>query len=426
VIPLALFVLLVPSLFAQQPTPATPLTIATPLTLEDALLQAERLNPRMRVAESQIQLSEAGVVTASARPNPDAIYLGGHQNLRLPSGASGLLQHWGYNQLLEWKSVRRNRIEAATRVREASVYGLEEARLELRGAVKQAFYGVLRRRSEIDIAEETLKLVEDLQQRVQVQVDVGEAGRLELTRASSEVSTAETFLRSAQLRERAAMTELRALMGGGASDQIRVQGALDPAVDIRNIEEIRQTALRLHPALARAEAEIRSAQARLATEKALRVPQPVVVAEYEQMPDLRFFRAGISLPIPLFNRRQGPIGEATAALAQANAVASALRLDISSQVERAFDQYQIASEQVTAIEAGALRGAQAAVEGAEAAFRFGERGIIEVLDAQRILRSIRSDYLNAQYDREAALIELEQLRAIELDPQNSTPGGARP
>jgi cobalt-zinc-cadmium efflux system outer membrane protein len=37
-----------------------------------------------------------------------------------------------------------------------------------------------------------------------------------------------------------------------------------------------------------------------------------------------------------------------------------------------------------------------------------------VLDAQRVLRGVRSDYLAAQYDRQAALIELERLQAIDL------------
>ena len=213
------------------------------LTLDRALELTEQFSPRLKVAESQISLSAAGVVTASARPNPDAVYLGGHQGLRLPSAASGLLQHWGYAQPLEWKSVRTNRIAAAARARDASAYGLEESRLLLRGAVKQAFYQILRRRSEVEIAGETLKLVEGLQQRVQTQVDVGEAGRLELTRASSEVSTAQTFLRSAQLRERAAMTELRALIGTNAADPLNARGELDGAIDIESLEAIRQTAL---------------------------------------------------------------------------------------------------------------------------------------------------------------------------------------
>ena len=55
------------------------------------------------------------------------------------------------------------------------------------------------------------------------------------------------------------------------------------------------------------------------------------------------------------------------------------------------------------------------MKAAEAAYRFGERGILDVLDAQRVLRTVRTDYLNAQYDLQAALIEIEQLRAV--DPE---------
>jgi hypothetical protein len=51
---------------------------------------------------------------------------------------------------------------------------------------------------------------------------------------------------------------------------------------------------------------------------------------------------------------------------------------------------------------------------AEAAYRFGERGIIDYLDAQRVLRNTRVDFLNARYELQAALIEIERLRATPL------------
>ena len=69
-------------------------------------------------------------------------------------------------------------------------------------------------------------------------------------------------------------------------------------------------------------------------------------------------------------------------------------------------------------EAGTLRQTEAAVRAAQAAFKFGERGIIEVLDAQRVLRAAQLEYLNAQFDRQRALIDLEQLRVLDLgDPR---------
>jgi len=389
------------------------------LTLDQALSLAEQYNPQLAVSGAQVEAARAGIVTARTRPNPDTNYLGGPQNIRLPTATGGLLQHWGYSQLIELPKIRRTRIELAQIGQETTEHALEETRLLVRGAVKQSFYQVLRRRGEVDLAQESVRLAQDLRQRVSVQVDVGEAGRLELTRAEAEVAIAQTLLRSAQLREVTAVAELRALVSAPLPDNITPQGMLDPPVTLPPMEEVRRLMLSRHPSVARAEAEVRHSQARLHTEMALRTPQPYWIAEYEQMPDLRFFRTGISISLPFFNRRQGPIGEATAGITAATSSLSALQLELRSLLERAYGGYQVANQQVTSIEAGVLIQAQAALDAAEAAFRFGERGIIEVLDAQRVLRSVRQDYLNAQYDRQAALIELERLRA--LDSGGNTP-----
>jgi cobalt-zinc-cadmium efflux system outer membrane protein len=392
------------------------------LTLDDALALAEQYNPQLSVAGAQVQAARAGIVTAKTRPNPDVNYLGGPQNSRLPSAVTGLLQHWGYSQLIELPKIRRTRIELAQIGQEATERALDETRLVVRGAVKQIFYQALRRRGEVELAEEALKLVQDLRQRVAVQVEVGEAGQLELTRAEAEVAQAQTFLRSAQLREVTALAELRAVVSGPLPENIMPQGQLDPAIILPPMDELQQLMYSRHPAMARAGSEVRRSRARLQTEIALRTPQPYWIAEYEQMPDLRFFRTGVSITLPFFNRRQGPIAEATAGVTAATSSVSALQLELRSALERAYGSYQVANQQILSFEQGLLRGAQAALDAAEAAFRFGERGIIEVLDAQRVLRSIRLDYLNAQYDRQAALIGLEQLRAIDL---GGTAPGAR-
>ncbi len=81
-------------------------------------------------------------------------------------------------------------------------------------------------------------------------------------------------------------------------------------------------------------------------------------------------------------------------------------------MERAFEQYQLADQQVTSLQSGGLHPAESAVESAKAAYRFGERGIVEVLDAQRVLQSVRGDLVDAQYARQSALIDLEELGAV--------------
>jgi cobalt-zinc-cadmium efflux system outer membrane protein len=118
--------------------------------------------------------------------------------------------------------------------------------------------------------------------------------------------------------------------------------------------------------------------------------------------------------LPVWYRRDGEIAEATAEVRRASALAQSRELEFLSAIDGAYARYDIASQQLAAFQDGLLREANEAVRAAEAAYRLGERGILEVLDAQRVLRTVRLDYLNAQYDRQAALIDLLELRALDM------------
>ena len=61
--------------------------------------------------------------------------------------------------------------------------------------------------------------------------------------------------------------------------------------------------------------------------------------------------------------------------------------------------------------------AERALKIAQAAYRFGERGFLEVLDAQRVFRAARAELIAARFELAAAWVDIERLRA--------TPGGNR-
>ncbi len=401
---LLLFLVLAASANAQTP----------PLTLARALELAQATNPQLAVASAIGEGANAAITTAKARPNPEFNFLTGRQYLLQASAAAGAQQHFGVSQLIELPSVRQARLTLAEAGRDSTGFLMSETRLMLRGAVKQAFYQALRRRQEVTMAEENRRIVQDFERRIRIQVEVGEAARLELIRAETELNTATAQLRSAQLRSTTAVAQLRALLSLPASEEIRLDGTLDPALDLPPFAELRVASLASHPSLGRLRAESRRAQANLRNEETLRKPQPTLLSEYERQPDNHYWRVGVTIPLPFVNKRQGQIAEAAAGISQANASASVLELQLAAQLERAYGEYQVASQQVRAYEDGSLKEAEAALAAAEAAYRLGERGILEVLDAQRVLRSIRYDYLNAQFDRQSARIELEQLRGSDF------------
>jgi cobalt-zinc-cadmium efflux system outer membrane protein len=389
------------------------------VTLERALRLAEQNNPSLRTADADTAIAGAAIRTARGRPNPDFNFLAGHQRNTRPTNISGKIEHYGVTQLIELPSVRRARIKAATVGRETAELARRNEGLSVTADVKFAFYDVLRRQGQVDLTEETLRLAADLRRRIEVQVDVGEAARLELTRAETEESADEAQVRGARLQLLTAKAALRAVVGEALPDQFNAQGNLTAAVTLPSLDDLKKDVLAQHPALAEAQSEVRLADAEVDHEKVLRKPQPAVVGEFERQPDLNFFRLGVVLPLPIFNRREGPIAEAEARAARANSLAQAKRLELSTALEQAYGAYEIAGQKIAAYEQGALREAEASLTAAEAAWRLGQRGILEVLDAQRVLRAARADHLGAQFDRQDALTELDRLRGDQFGRGNN-------
>lgn len=397
---------------------ATTLHAAEPLTLDQALDLAERNHPQLQAGSAQVDLAAAGIITAKAYPNPESSLLAGRQTATVPIDLGGPITgtsyFYAFSQPLELGALRPSRLQLALRGRESSEFALSEIRLGVLSTVRRAFYQVLHRKREIQLAGERLRMVEDLRRRVQVRVDVGEAGRLELLRAEAEAAIARTLANSAQLQLVTALSQFRAAVAAPLAPDIDLQGEFDAAAQVPPLDDLRREVLERHPSLALGQSEVRRADARIDYELALRRPQPLLRTEIDVNPGSPNYRLGIAIPMPFWNRREGPIAEAAAARRQTDRLAQAQQIEILASLEGAYGRYQVAGQQIASYEQGVLREADQALQGAETAYQLGERGIIEVLDAQRVLHTVRFDYLTAQYERQQAMIDIDQLRAIQL------------
>ncbi|MCX6597036.1 MAG: TolC family protein [Acidobacteria bacterium] len=379
------------------------LSAETTLTLDKILALADDNHPRLRAGSAQIDSARAGVVGALAYPNPEFGARIGGQDYRVPGNVRGLVSSLVFSQPLELGQGQQS-----------SELALAAVRLAVLAEVRRAFFQALRKRSEISILSENVRLVEDFRRRLQVRVDVGEAGRLELYRADAELAVARTAASSARLQYVAALAGLRAAVGAPLEADLVLEGALDTNAHLPSADEVREVMLQRHPMLAWAQAEIRVSEARVRYETALRRPQPSLIAEMDRPPDTPTYRVGMSIPLSLWNKREGPIAAAAADLRRAQALADNGKLELLARLAGAYERYQLAGEQLRALEQGLIREAEAGLQAAETAYRLGERGILEVLDAQRVLRTVRLDLLNTQFDRQAALVEVDELRALEL------------
>jgi len=196
---------------------------------------------------------------------------------------------------------------------------------------------------------------------------------------------------------------------------IEWQESLGDALETPALEQIQQAAQRDNPELKALRAESDRREAKLREAQAERWPG--LELRYGQLrdPEIRQNVLTASLQIPLTDQRQGPIGEAAAELERARTLLDGRRAELSQQVLLAWKSMEIARVRVNALSTGAVREAEAALRVAEAAYRFGERGILDVLDAQRLLRAVNADLLDARFQVKAAGVDLDYLAGLYAD-----------
>jgi cobalt-zinc-cadmium efflux system outer membrane protein len=177
-------------------------------------------------------------------------------------------------------------------------------------------------------------------------------------------------------------------------------------------ESLKAELLARNPILMKTEAEQQAAEHRLSMEKSMRLPKIALIAEREVDPTQQYARGGLVMTIPLWDWRSGQIAKAKAEASSIRHQVNAQRQSFTESLDATYQLYQIASNQVRVLETDLLAQAAAAQRIAESAYRYGERGILEWLDAQRTYRAARNELIAARFDLAKVVIEIDRLRSI--------------
>ncbi|WP_459204481.1 TolC family protein (plasmid) [Ralstonia pseudosolanacearum] len=387
-------------------------------SLPQLLELARAGHPALAASRAQVQAAQAGMTTARAWPNPEVEAMTGRQRARMPGAVEGRTNSVSITQKLDLPWQRTARMQAADAAFEGSQAQARSSARDLEAQLKLRFYDVLRREAEQRSAREDVTLVEQIRRRVAVRVETGEAPRYELIRGDAELLNAQRTAQAAALRVQQALAELRRAVGAELPAAFDVDAGPDAeSAAVHNLPPLADlvgSVLATHPDLEADRAAVREAEARLAHERSQRGPSLALRGSVDRQPDLQDSRVGLVVSIPLFDRRDGPVGEAVAGLERARAVLRDRELRMRQAVESAYRQYEIAQSQVGALESGVVKQAESTLRVAEAAYRHGERGILDYLDAQRVFRQARNDLIAARADLRAAAVELDRLRAEAL------------
>ena len=386
---------------------------APQFSLEQLIQIAARENPIINVLKAQEDAARASIKTAESFLNPEIEAGSGPTKDRNTS--QDKKDNWGVtiSQPLEFPNVRTARRAIAESKLQYTESNSLSQKINLNLQIKKRFYDVIQNQEILKIAESDRDSLRDIRGRVALKVDVGDSPRYELIKADTELIAADRDAEAAKLKIFESKLYLKGLIGKSIPDEFDVIGLM-PNADIKlDIAQIRNE-IKNSPKLKQIKAASDVAENRLRLEEKLINPGVTLKAGINQDPDLTQYRFGLSIPLPLWNQRQGQIGEASANYQEVQAQLSDQELTLTRDVESAYQRYLIAQQQVNSFENGLLNQAESVLKVVEAAYRYGERGILEYLDAQRTYRLVKKDYLTARHDYILAILEIEQLLGIEL------------
>ena len=379
------------------------------LSIADLVALAQQYNPGLRASLQHRDAARAGVSAASALPNPNVEFSQGRARARLPGTPADSVSGWSLSQTLESPPLRQARIDGARLGLEGRQQQVAATANELVAQVRLRAHELLLQIEAAEAASDALALLEQIRERVNTRVQSGEAPRYEIIKADAEVVNARQRVQAARLGVDQARLAIARLTAGHLPPRWRLAASLDDPRPMPDATQLEREAQARNPELAVLQAEVQRLQARLRETQAGRLPGLELRYTQVREADQQQGVVGVGLRLPLLDQRRGLIDEAAAELARSQTLLDGRRQELSLQIQSAAAALEVARLRVDALSQGALPDAEAALRVAQAAYRFGERGILDVLDAQRLLRSVRSELIDARFRLQAAATELEFL-----------------
>jgi cobalt-zinc-cadmium efflux system outer membrane protein len=380
-------------------------------SLEQLIQIALESNPRVLAARDQANAASGQLRAAKAVPNPQFEYNTGQQRSTTGSLTTGNVSSWSVTQPLDMPYTRFPRVDAA----EASARAAQATRIafevEAIANVQLRFYELLRREAEERAANEDLDLTKQIRDRMQLRYDVGETARFELIRAQTEFLNAQMNAESSKLRIEQARGLLRQTVGHQLPEQFTLQAYTQKAGELPSLETLINEVRNQSPDLQKAKAQVEASESRLSFEKNSRLPNLAVKAQQYNDPNFTDRLYGLVVTIPIWDFRGGQIAEAEANASKARNDLNAQTQSLEQQMQSAYKLYLIASYQVQILDQEVVKLAASARRIAEISYRFGERGMLEYLDAQRTFRAARNDLIRARFDLASITTEIQRLRA---------------
>jgi cobalt-zinc-cadmium efflux system outer membrane protein len=286
------------------------------------------------------------------------------------------------------------------------------AQRDLRRKVRLAFYGLLVADERLVLADSMLKVAGRINEVAQARFEEGAAPRLDVMEADLIVVRVRTEMDLARSERRAAQADLNALLNRPPGMTVSLAGEASDVPAMLTMDRATAEALASNLDLRAIDREAAIENRQLSLLKAERVPTPTFSVGAALNAPGEFdvgAHAGVSLAIPLFSRNQGEIAGSLARTDTIKARREAIRRRVEAAVFAALERVTAQRARVEAFRATLVPTAITIQGLVEESYRLGRDSILTTLVAQRALRDVRTEYLEALLALQAAVADLEDI-----------------
>ena len=388
------------------------------LTLTDAVRIATERHPAVAAARNDVEIAEAGRLTAARRPNPAVtVSSEGYPLFDSPRPSFGNNQEFvaRFDQEIEMggrRGLRTNEGDASLMA--AQLRATDRVR-QLTLDVRRAYFQVVLAKAEIDVAKGALDEIDRVIELNRARATQGEISGAEVRRLQVErlrfvddVFAADLALRNARA---ALLTWMNVPNLSTTFDVVETlplpSGAsAAPLAAPPDVEALRQQALAKRPDILAAAQDVARADTETQLQRALRTPNITVGGGYKRDFGTNGVVFGATVPLPIFKGNPGGVARAEAERRRTQNEQAVITLGVALDVQQAVNAFDVARQRVQYIEREYLSNARESRDIVLASYRLGAANLIDFLDAQRAFRDTARTYNRALFDLRVSQFQL--------------------
>ncbi len=406
-----------------------------PLTLDQCTALALKYHPSLQASQATVEASKARVEQALAsyypQVNATGVYNSATANFIFLGGTNfsgGIGEKWTfYDVFTTGLSLNQNiydfgRTSNSVKINRENTRASEQDLVTTKQTVvlnvKQAYYGVLQTLRLIQVAEDTVKQMQDHLAQARGFYQAGTHPKIDVTKAEVDLANAQLALIQTRNNYQVAQATLNNALGLRQDLTFSIEDILGIKQLEITLEEILKNAYEQRPEILKLKAQERAQEATVKLAYAGYYPTLSGVANYlyrgtGPAPMYWDFSFGATLSVPIFSGFSSPnqVAEARANLRNLQAQEEATRQNIRLEADQAYLSLKLANEQVGVTEKSVGQ-AKENFELATGRYQVGVGSPLEVTDAEVLLANSRANYITALYNYKVSEAKIEKAMGV--------------